>query len=184
MRNSKTSRPASGGQGSKEDWARVGRGVGKLGECGNIGPRKEFQEGGGECILRAAELSGMMRMEKCPRDLERASVIPARSISEASWVKGGLQWIENCLLQILAHHLPCHPGLKTDELLQFLLYLYPYPSSLLNHFQVLFTLSQHYLLLLSSFHHSYCHFTNSDPASNRTSEFYKHLLCAAILCCM
>ena len=35
---------------------------------------------------RAAELLGMMRMEKCPWDPERASVIPARSISEASWV--------------------------------------------------------------------------------------------------
>lgn len=73
-------------------------------------------------------------------------------------------------------------GLKTDEFLHLLLCLCPFPSSLLNHFQVMSILFQQYLLLLSSFLHSYCHFIDSGPDSSHANKFHQHLLCAALLC--
>lgn len=58
-----------------------------------------------------------------------------------------------------------HPGLKIVELLQ--LPLLSLSFILLDHFPVLSVLFQQYLLLLSSFLQSYCHFTNSKTERQR-----------------
>lgn len=48
-------------------------------ETGDIEPRKEFQKGGSQCRLRAAELSSL-RVEKHLLNLERSSVMPAKAV--------------------------------------------------------------------------------------------------------
>lgn len=119
-------------------------------------------------------------MEKCLLNLERSSVTPA-NLSQASW---GGQWLAVDWGPLISENAPPSfqsSGLKTDELLHLLLCLCPFPSSLLNHFQVMSILFQQYLLLLSSFLHSYCHFINSGPDSSHASKFHKHLFCAALL---
>lgn len=126
-----------------------------------------------------------MRMENCPLNVEVISdpnkICPRGLLG----VEGGLQRLSTACFGEQPHALPSHLGLKTlMSFLQLFLCVCPFPSSWLNHFQVLSILFQHYLLLLSSFFHPYCHFTISCPARSHTNEFYKHLLEVPVLCCM
>lgn len=94
------------GQEGAEDWENWERAV-------ILNQGKSFKK---EAVsaLRAAELLGMMRMEKCPWNPE--------SISDPSKIHlrgflGGLQWIEICLPHILANHFACYLSRKISELL-------------------------------------------------------------------
>ena len=168
---------ASGGQSSKEDWARGCRGVERLKECG-----KSFKEA-------VSEHWGLQSYQACWGWRDVCWIYQGHQWSQQDLsqrpprMKGRLQWIENFSFQIMVHHLSCHSGLKTHVILWLLLCLYPLSSSLLIHFQIFLTLFHSYLLLLS-FHHSSCHFTNSGPASNHASKVHKHLLSTDMLCCM